>query len=286
MDRGGENQMRIFKKLMIILFIAAGVALMVYPYAANYLFENRKDSVISTYKEEVERTDTDAKDQLEKASDYNASLATGNIKLHDPFTEMSDQAEEDYYTQLRVDGTEVMGLVEIPKIGVSLPIYHGTSEEVLQMGVGHLEGTSLPVGGESTHCVLTGHTGLSDARMFTDLTEMEEGDIFFLEVMGETFAYQVYRTSIIEPTDLSSLYIETGRDLCTLVTCTPYGVNSHRLLVQAERTEYTPEVREEVLSQKPADGEWERQYRQSLIAAGGLILLACIVLVIKRRRAK
>lgn len=257
---------------------------MLYPYAANYLFENRKDSVISTYKSTLEETDTDTEKQLEMAREYNATLATGNIKLHDPFTEMSDQAEEDYYTQLRVNGTDAMGLVEIPKIGVSLPVYHGTSEEVLQIGVGHLEGTSLPVGGESTHCVLTGHTGLSTARMFTDLTELEEGDIFFLEVMGETLAYKVYGTEVIEPSDLSSLYIETGRDLCTLVTCTPYGVNSHRLLVHAERTEYTPEVKEEVFSQKPVDGEWERQYRQSLVAAGGLILFACIVLIIRRRK--
>ena len=132
----------------------------------------------------------------------------------------------------------VMGFIKIPCIDVSLPIYHGTSEAVLEIGAGHLQGTSLPIGGESTHSVITGHTGLSSAKLFTDLTELEEGDMFFLNVMGEKLAYKIDQITKVLPEEISNLKIENGKDYCTLVTCTPYGVNTHRLLVRGERTDY------------------------------------------------
>lgn len=183
-----------------------------------------------------------------------------------------------YEDILKVNEEGMMGTVEIPKISVNLPIYHGTEKEILEKGIGHLKGTSFPVGGENTHCSLTGHTGLNSAKMFTDLTELEEGDLFFLHVLGETLAYEVCEIQVVLPDEVNSLYITKGKDLVTLITCTPYGVNTHRLFVTGERTEYTEEVYEEETEKKTADTQWMRSYTKAILI--GLIIVLLLLLFI------
>lgn len=174
-----------------------------------------------------------------------------------------------------------MGYIEVPKIDCSLPIYHGTDEGALQIAIGHLEGSSLPVGGKSTHCVLSGHRGLPSARLFTDLDQMEEGDVFVLNVLGRKLAYEVDQIKVVLPDEMSDLEIVQGKDLCTLVTCTPYGINTHRLLVRGHRTKYIEEtvVRVQKEAEKKETGIW-------LLAGGGAVFLIIIIIVVVKRRRK
>ena len=185
-----------------------------------------------------------------------------------PFTKDAlIKASESYDTLLNVREDGIMGYVEIPAIGVNLPIYHGTEESTLDRGVGHLLGSSLPVGGTATHCVLTGHSGLAGQKMFSDLNLLKAGDLFFLRVMGETLAYRVTDIYTVLPEDTGKLTIDAGRDLCTLVTCTPYGVNSHRLLIRGERTEYEEAVSviEDAEFTPVEESTWGDEYRHGLI---------------------
>lgn len=275
--------MKRLRSLFVACTVSIGILLMAYPFLSNYIFENRKDSVIRTYESQADAMpdgETDA--LLEKAREYNRSLLTGHVQLQDPFEEeVIGQSKKDYMEQLSINGSDVMGYIDIPCINVSLPIYHGTSAETLEKGIGHLEGTSLPVGDEGTHCVLTGHTGLNRSKLFTDLTQMEEGDLFVLTVLGEKLAYKVDQIKVIEPDQISDLTVEERKDYCTLVTCTPYGVNSHRLLVRGERTEYSAE---EAVQQADTEkgSEWMLQYKKALAFAILLILLSIILIRVMR----
>lgn len=255
------------KKLLVFLLFGIALMLMMYPFIANYLFEHKTDSVVDSVQQTAEKLDdSEQKAEIEKAMRYNESLANGHVVLTDPFKE--EKREEDtaeYESLLNLTNDGVMGTVEIPLINVSLPIYHGTSDAILKKGAGHLQGTSLPVGGASTHTVITGHTGLSNAKLFTDLTELDKGDIFFLEVMGEKLAYQVDQIKVVLPTEMDDLKIVPGEDYCTLLTCTPYGVNTHRLLVRGERTDYQEDV-DAAKSEKPkkAESKWMSEYKRAL----------------------
>ena len=255
------------KKLLVFLLFGIALMLMMYPFIANYLFEHKTDSVVDSVQQTAEKLDdSEQKAEIEKAMRYNESLANGHVVLTDPFKE--EKIEEDtaeYESLLNLTNDGVMGTVEIPSINVSLPIYHGTSDAILKKGAGHLQGTSLPVGGASTHTVITGHTGLSNAKLFTDLTELDKGDIFFLEVMGEKLAYQVDQIKVVLPTEMDDLKIVPGEDYCTLLTCTPYGVNTHRLLVRGKRTDYQ-EVVDAAKSEKPkkAESKWMSEYKRAL----------------------
>lgn len=278
------------KYLVVFLLLLMAICLLAYPYIANYVFEHRADSVIDAVEKSTDAIPDEEKEAaIQEAREYNAYIANGTVELTDPFTaDQSYDGVDEYESLLRSSDDGVMGYVEIPVIDVSLPIYHGTSEEVLQKGVGHLQGTSLPVGGESTHTVLTGHTGLSHAKLFTDLTEVKEGDIFFLYVMGERLAYQVDQIEVVLPSELDNLYVEQGKDLCTLVTCTPYGVNSHRLLVRGVRTDYQEAI-ENPDTYETASGEsqWMAEYKRALLIsigcfAGGLVI-ATIIRCIRAR---
>lgn len=278
------------KYLVVFLLFLMAICLLVYPYIANYVFEHRADSVIDAVEKSTDAIPDEEKEAaIQEAREYNAYIANGTVKLTDPFTaDQSYDGVDEYESLLRSSDDGVMGYVEIPVIDVSLPIYHGTSEEVLQKGVGHLQGTSLPVGGESTHTVLTGHTGLSHAKLFTDLTEVKEGDIFFLYVMGEKLAYQVDQIEVVLPSELDNLYVEQGKDLCTLVTCTPYGVNSHRLLVRGVRTDYQEAVdNPDTYQSEDVESKWMAEYKRALLIsigcfAGGLVI-ATIILCIRAR---
>lgn len=217
----------------ILLFLAllAGLSLMLYPTFSDWWNSMHTSRVISDYVDLIQQLDEDQyKGLIEAAQEYNKTLLT----RANGYTTTPEQ-QEAYPGLLNFAGNGVMGYVEIPNINVSLPIYHGTSEAVLQVAVGHLDWSSLPVGGEDTHAVVSGHRGLPSAKLFTNLDQLREGDIFYIRVLDEILTYEVDQILIIEPQDVDSLMIKKGKDYCTLFTCTPYGINTHRLLVRGHR---------------------------------------------------
>lgn len=219
--------------IILILVLIIGLSLLLYPTFSDYWNSLHQSRAIATYSEQVENLDAEKYDEiLEEAIEYNESLLNRlNVYV------LSEEQEAEYSELLDLTGTGIMGYIDIPSINCSLPIYHGTDEAVLQVAVGHMEWTSLPIGGESTHSALSGHRGLPSARLFTDLDQLREGDYFMFHVLNETLTYEVDQILIVEPNETEALLIEEGKDLCTLVTCTPYGVNSHRLLVRGHRVE-------------------------------------------------
>lgn len=219
--------------LILILIFLVGVGLILYPSVSDYWNKLHQSRAISHYADTIAQMDTSEMDAiLENARSYNAKLATQPMNLIP-----NGEAVEEYNAQINVGENGIMSYIEIPRIRCYLPIYHGTGEAILQIAIGHLEGTSLPVGGESTHCVLSGHRGLPSAKLFSDLDRMEVGDVFVIRTLNEILSYEVDQVLIVEPSDTDPLAIEEGKDLCTLVTCTPYGVNTHRLLVRGHRVE-------------------------------------------------
>lgn len=219
--------------IILILVLIIGLSLLLYPTFSDYWNSFHQSRAIASYTEQVENLDAEKYDEiLAEAMEYNKSLLSrSNIFV------LSEEQKAEYSELLDLTGTGIMGYIDIPSINCSLPIYHGTDEAVLQVAVGHMEWTSLPVGGESTHSALSGHRGLPSARLFTDLDQLREGDLFMFHVLNETLTYEVDQILIVEPHETESLLIEEGKDLCTLVTCTPYGINSHRLLVRGHRVE-------------------------------------------------
>lgn len=217
--------------VILVLVFLAGLSLLLYPTASNYWNSMHASQIVSDYSASVENLTEEKYEQiLAEARAYNEALAeTGNA------SELTDEQKEQYEKTLDIDGSGIMGYIEIPNIDVSLPIYHGTDDAVLQVGVGHLDWSSLPVGGTSTHCVLSGHRGLPSAKLFTNLDKLKEGDTFVIRVLNEVLTYEIDRITIVEPEDTDSLTIVDGKDYCTLVTCTPYGINTHRLLVRGHR---------------------------------------------------
>ena len=217
--------------LLLSLTLLIGVGLLLYPTVSDYWNSFHQSRAIASYAESIHEMDSALYEEMWRAAgEYNRSLAEKSNPLY-----MPEEEREWYNSLLDVSGTGVMGYISIPEIHCELPIYHGTDEAVLQIAVGHLEGTSLPVGGATTHSVLSGHRGLPSAKLFTDLDRLSEGDIFLLQILNETMTYEVDQIHIVLPTELEDLAIEEGKDYCTLVTCTPYGVNSHRLLVRGHR---------------------------------------------------
>lgn len=213
--------------VLLVVLLLAGLSLLLYPSVSDYWNSLHQSRAIADYVESVARLDDSQYEAAwEAARVYNSALAQG--KAYD---------EQEYISQLDVSGLGIMGYVEIPTINCSLPIYHGTDEAVLQVAIGHLSWSSLPVGGESAHCVISGHRGLPSAKLFTDIDKLREGDIFMLRVLDEVLTYEVDQILIVEPDETESLMIAQGEDYCTLVTCTPYGINTHRLLVRGHRIE-------------------------------------------------
>lgn len=228
---------------LIVLLVAFSVLL--YPTLSSYLNEKNSSKVVSYYDEEsIKLSETEKEQMLEDARAYNQEML-GNIDLIDPFSQENTEIDERYQSLLNPDGTGMMGYIRIPKINIELPIYHGTSEAVLQAGVGHFWGTSLPVGGESTHTVLTGHRGLPTKTLFTNIDKLEEGDIFYIKVLDETLVYQIDQILTVLPEETDALAIESGKDYATLVTCTPYAINTHRLLVRGYRIPYEEATEQE-----------------------------------------
>ena len=230
--------------IVIAVLFLAGLSVLLYPFVANQWNTYRQSRLMSSYEEGV--AEKEAAGQIDYEAEWAAAKAYNDnlmpMILPDSFAVAeASSRDEAYMACLNINDDEVMGIVEIPKIDVELPIYHTTDEDVLQIGAGHLEGSSLPVGGESTHAVISAHRGLPSATLFTDLDKLEEGDHFLLHILDDTLAYEVDRIDVVEPDETELLSVVEGEDLVTLLTCTPYGVNTHRLLVRGHRVPYVPE---------------------------------------------
>ena len=266
--------------LLLFLILLAGLSLLLYPSVSNYWNSLHQTRAIATYAEKVANLNQDQYDEIWAAAEsYNASLAD-RVNAY----QLSDAQKEEYQQLLNVSGLGVMGYIEIPSIDCSLPIYHGTEESVLQIAVGHLEWSSLPVGGESTHCVLSGHRGLPSAKLFTNLDKLREGDTFLLRVLDETLTYEVDQILIVEPQDTAALEIVEGQDYCTLVTCTPYGINTHRLLVRGHRIDNIEEAKTVRVT---ADAiQIEPLLVAPIVAIPILLLLLILLLLPKQPRKK
>ncbi len=269
----------IFRAIGLII----ALSVLLYPTISNYLYEKNGAKVISNYDENaVHLSESEKQAMLEAARQYNQELL-GNIELLDPFSPVKKEVDERYQSLLSTNEAGMMGYIRIPQIDVELPIYHGTEERVLQSGVGHFEGTSLPVGGESTHTVLTGHRGLPSKLLFTDLDELEEGDIFYIKILGETLAYQIDQILTVKPENTKALTIAPGKDYATLVTCTPYAVNTHRLLVRGTRIPYEEAIRqvpdEKIIPKLPFQVK-------ILLLAIGILLLVFVIYKISRKTGK
>ena len=219
--------------VILVLILILGLGIMLYPTVSDYWNSFHQSKVITQYAEQVSTMDKSEYDKIiAEAREYNKRLSQNIVTSRD-----DEKLAAEYNDQLNVTGTGVMGYIEIPKINCSLAIYHGTSDAVLQIGVGHIEGSSLPVGGTGTHCVVSGHRGLPSAKLFTNLDKLEKGDVFMMRVLNETLTYEVDQVLIVLPNETEALNIDPDKDYCTLVTCTPYAVNTHRLLVRGRRIE-------------------------------------------------
>ena len=265
-----------------LLAAACGVValgLLLYPLVGELLSEKYNSVVETTYSATIEDTDdAELTAQRQAAEQYNAMLSGAAI------TEGGASAPPlAYADQLTVGG--VMAYIDIPKIGVYLPVQHGTGANTLERAVGHVMGTSLPVGGSSTHAVLSAHSGMASSKLFSDIDQLTEGDVFYIHVLGEVLAYQVDSINTVLPTDTSLLQIEDGKDLVTLVTCTPFGVNTHRLLVRGHRIPYTPEQESAAAAEKPTASSWTQHYLTGLgIGLGAVAVVGGGYFLVRRRR--
>lgn len=260
---------------ILVFLTALGITL--YPIISNYVNQKYASKIYTEYEEMIQNVDdTSLKDARRLAEQYNNALAPVSAYEQESLSE----ASQNYDTLLNMAGNGIMGYVEIPSIQVNLPIYHGTDSETLERGIGHLLGSSLPIGGASTHSVLSGHSGLAGQKMFTDLLQVKEGDVFYLHVLGETLAYQVVSLNTVLPYDTSLLGITPGADLCTLITCTPLAVNTHRLLVTGERIPYesAQEIQAEMQQETTeVESAWEQEYLHGLYIALAIVLLLMII---------
>lgn len=279
MSKEKKKKSSSFTTWLLVLLMLAGLSLLLYPTFADWWNSFHASRAIATYSESIASMDTGKIDEMWKeAVAYNSESFQPNTMLG----KITDEQSERYKKTLDVSGTGIMGYVEIPKIRVELPIYHGTDETILQIAIGHLENTTLPVGGPSTHAVISGHRGLPSAKLFTDIDQLVEGDTFMLQVLGRTLTYEVDQIRVVLPTELGNLVIEENMDYCTLVTCTPYGINSHRLLIRGRRTE---NAAEEIYV--PADATQIRPvFIAPFIGAPILLFLLIYLLVSTSRRRR
>ena len=265
-----------------VIFLLA-LLLTLYPVISNLYNQRHQSEIVTAYEEVLQQADTQDLERIwELAVAYNKAIVPGTAK------EVYSQAallaaSEDYDSQLNVSGNGIMGHIEIPQIRVNLPIYHGTGTDTLERGIGHLLGSSLPVGGTGTHAIITGHSGLASQKMFTDLEQLQEGDVFYLHVLNEVLAYQVFHKEAVLPHDTSKLGIVPDEDYCTLITCYPTGVNTHRLLVQGTRIPYeeAEEIQQQVITiEEEPVSNWESQYMLGVWLGIWLMLLATLVYIL------
>lgn len=265
--------------ILLVLFLIAGVSLLLYPTFSDYWNSFHQSQAISSYAEKVANLNEEKYAEIwSSAEEYNRTL----LERSNIFS-LTEEQKDTYEKLLDVTGLGIMGYIEIPEIDCSLPIYHGTEESALQIAVGHIEWSSLPVGGESSHCVLSGHRGLPSARLFTDLDKLEEGDIFILRVLDEVLTYEVDQILIVEPQETEALQIVEGEDLCTLVTCTPYGINTHRLLVRGHRVE---NIEKSDTIRVTADAMQIEPLLVAVLTAIPMLLILIVLLLLSGRKKK
>lgn len=276
------------KDIIRLLVLVVAFAVLLYPTVSSYINEKNGSKVVSNYDAESVRLSNSEKEKmLADARAYNKEMLS-NIDLIDPFSQGETSVDARYESLLNMDGSGMMGYIRIPKIKVEIPIYHGTSESVLQAGVGHFWGTSLPVGGESTHTVLTGHRGLPTKTLFTNMDKLVKGDVFYIKVLDETLAYKVDQILTVLPEETDALSIVPGQDYATLVTCTPYAINTHRLLVRGHRIPYEEAVK---IEKNTSTGIELSFTTKVLIVTLGIIFIGLIIAMLyslydKRRRKK
>ena len=274
-------------KIVIILIFLAGLSLLLYPLVANQWNNHRQKQLISNYgsvvadKEAAGNIDYAA--EMKKAEAYNDALLPSILPDSFAVAEAQTEADSSYENSLNIAGDGMMGIVEIPKIDIKLPIYHGTSDEVLQKAAGHLEGSSLPIGGENTHAVISAHRGLPSASLFTDLDQLEIGDHFLIHVLDETLCYEVDQILVVDPEDTSALAVEDGEDLMTLLTCTPYGVNTQRLMVRGHRVPYEEQAVAD--EQTPLSG-FSLHTNYLLWVVVGIVITGVFILILFIREKK
>lgn len=280
-----------YKLIAIGVLMIAGLSLLVYPLVANTWNNHVQAQLVNNYSESVDEAiesgTLDVEAELDKAYAYNEALLPSI--LPDSFAEAeANGASQEYMDILNANDDGIMGYIQIPSINVKLPIFHTTNEDVLQTGAGHLEGSSLPVGGPDTHSVISAHRGLPSATLFTDLDKMEIGEDFFIIIMDEYIAYEVDQIEVVEPDDTSLLQVEDGKDLCTLITCTPYGVNTERLMVRGHRVEYTPTLLAD--AKTPTFGAVSLHTNYLLWVIVGLAIVAvfigCLYIIDKKKNQK
>lgn len=265
--------------ILLVLLFLTGLSLLLYPTVSDYWNSLHQSQAIATYAEAVAELDDDSYERFwAEARAYNAALPASDHRY-----QPTEEETARYERLLNISGNGIMGYIEIPTIGVALPIYHGTSDTVLQVAIGHIEGSSLPVGGTGTHCVVSGHRGLPSAKLFTDLDQLKEGDTFLIRVLDEVLTYEVDQIHIVEPHEIELLAIEDGRDLCTLVTCTPYGINSHRLLVRGHRVETQEQA---AAVRVTADAMQIDPLLTAPAAAAPMLLVLLIGLLVNSRKPK
>ncbi|MCQ4021706.1 MULTISPECIES: class C sortase [unclassified Ruminococcus] len=268
---------KVITVIIFIVLMAIGIGIIGYPLASNFLMSMNSDSEVQTYLSAASNLDSEEYDkQLALAQEYNDSLK-GNYNIGDPFGK-EIETDDEYYDLLNIDGTSVMACIEIPALKIKYPIYHGTSDDVLNKGIGHMRNTSLPIGGKGTHTVLTGHTGLSNAKLFTDIDKLEEEDVFYIYVMNQTLAYSIDQIKVVEPSDTSDLKIDDENDYVTLVTCTPYGLNTHRLLVRGTRIPYV-ESKKEAQPSRVEKSTYNEEYMSAIII-GGLVMTGILFIYV------
>ena len=287
----GENSIRDKRRKIItialaVLFFLLALGLTVYPIFSSHYNAAHQSQIHTEYRKAVQALpDAAIPDARAKAQAYNEELWSSIVRHGSYSKDSVTSAVEEYAQLLDLTGTGTMGYVHIPKLVVSLPIYHGTEEETLDRGVGHLIGSSLPIGGNSTHAILTGHSGLASQKMFSDLDKLEIGDTFYLEVLNEFLAYEVDQINTVLPHDTTYLGLEENKDLCTLVTCTPFGVNTHRLLIRGHRIPYPPANTENPAielaeTEENVDSTWEQEYEKGVYLAIGIVALICLILFV------
>lgn len=263
--------------IVLVLILLVGLSLLLYPSVSDYWNSFHSSRAISAYTEDVANLDEVQYEEMWSAARaYNRALAERSTNFA-----LSDAQKEEYEKLLDISGVGIMGYLEIPELNMSLPIYHGTEESVLQIAAGHLEWSSLPVGGESSHCVISGHRGLPSAKLFTDLDKLQEGDVFVLRVLDEVLTYEVDQIRVVEPSQVSDLEIVEGSDLCTLVTCTPYGINTHRLLVRGHRIE---NIQESQTIRVTSDAMQIEPLIVAPIVATPVLLLLLVLLLLPKRK--
>ena len=281
-----DRRRKIITIALAVLFFLLALGLSVYPIFSSRYNEAHQSLIHTEYRNAVQALpDTAIPEARAKAQAYNEELWSSIVQYGSYSKDSVTSAVEEYAKLLDLTGTGAMGYVHIPKLEVSLPIYHGTEEETLDRGVGHLIGSSLPIGGSNTHAILTGHSGLASQKMFSDLDKLEVGDTFYLEVLNEVLAYEVDQINTVLPHDTTYLGLEEGKDLCTLVTCTPFGVNTHRLLVRGHRIPYTPANTENPAielaeTEESVDSTWEQEYEKGVYLAIGIVAIICLILFV------